>query len=391
MKILGLQITNNNYKPMKSEGISRNARLLTSSAGCDTVSFGNNNHQPKVSGVGLPAVQLHNDLRELKNIRNLPCVYCGQIMLPIADRNKIAAEIASSKGEDLIANLKKNMKYLRGVKQNIAHSVIWAAKKNPDDNIAELLKKLAPRYKAELEAEQLAILRKIERVIDKYPLSPEEKTAYQYILYDTNQWINNENDAEPFKRKEFLYQLQKVLDLPLFKNRQVVKKVLKKADKMPQSFESENAFIVKYHRRSPREISEQLFYDALSTIEHIKTRETGGKTESKNLAIACARCNNYVRNNTPMPKFIKDHPEVPDNIRKNLDAVWLIGQRVRTIRSSQVQNLNMQNQTNNPSYQRYLSALGASHKAYENYVRAVAQTFVNESGGALDLSEYIKK
>ncbi|MBQ2871409.1 hypothetical protein IJE86_06900 [bacterium] len=90
---------------MKSEGISRNARLLTSSAGCDTVSFGRqNNMQPKVSGVGLPAVQLHNDLRELKNIRNLPCVYCGQIMLPIADRNKIAAEIASSKGEDLIAN-----------------------------------------------------------------------------------------------------------------------------------------------------------------------------------------------------------------------------------------------------------------------------------------------
>lgn len=386
MKILNLQFANINPPKTTKNNSVGGTPLYLNVLSRDTVSFGQKSDVVQPPVITPQSIQLHGNLRELKEIKNLPCVYCGEPMLTVPERTKIVAQMVGSSGDDLIITLKRNRKYLRGIKVNIANSIMKAAKKNPDDKLDELLKKLAAGYKSELEAEQLAILRNLSAIIEKHKVSDKEKAIFQQLLYDTNQWINNEKDSEPFKRKAFLYELKQILDLPLFRNRSLVKKLMHEAEKMPQSFESENAFIVKYHRRSPREIAEQLFYEPLATIEHIKTRESGGKTEPKNLAIACARCNNYVRNNTPMPKFVKEHPEINNNIRKNLDAVLKIGRNINKVKQREEKRLK---ETKNPQYLKYLQSLEASSVAYENYVKAVSQTFINESGGKLKLEQYL--
>lgn len=385
MRIFNIQIASFNQKnPTVNQNAVGVSHIQLKSLDRDIVTFG----AAKGVAGSIPHVSsdpalTHKLLNDIKNIPDLPCVYCGEPMLASIDKQRIEAKLINAKGDELIDALNENQKYFRGVKKNIVDNVIKMARKNPDDDMSAIFIKLAPQYKAELEAEQLDVLRRLDLLFSKSFTSKEEEKIFQSILYETNQWINNENESEPFKRKTFLYELEQLLTLPIFRNQQTMKKIMLEAEKMPQSIESENAFIVKYHRRSNREIVQSLLYDAISTYEHIRPQDKQGPTIPENLAIACARCNNYVRNNTPMPKFVDAHPEIHTNIRKNLDAILNTGGDINKARRNKLKT----NISKSESYLRYLQSL-ENNTGYKSYVHAIAQTYMTESKGRLHLEDY---
>lgn len=347
--------------------------------GRDTVCFGKN-----ASADSVQTTQ-NRSISNIEAISGIPCVYCGEPMLSKAEKSRLVNNISNAKGADLVELLFEN-KYLRGAKISIAKRICILALQHPKENIQQLLIRLAPEYKQDLETEQLDILRRIESKYSHEFSTEVEKTLFQNILYDTTQWINNESGIEPFKRKKFLIELKNILSLPVFRNRRAVSLILAEAAKMPQSLESENAFVVKYHRRLTREMVSQLFYEAGSTREHIKTRNAGGETTSENLSLACAYCNNFVRNNIPMSKFVDMHPEIEKNIRKNFNRILSAGSEQNARKIKIIEALNPKN----PGVIKYMAML---RKASDNswYTSGVAKTYMKESNGKLNLSEYINK
>ena len=198
----------------------------------DTISFGSKNKNK------VPLIQdgqtlgYHRVYNELKNIPNLPCVYCGEPMLSVPNRKRIIAELSSQCGEDLINTIQKNKNFFREHKANVAERIIKIAQKHPEDNIEEIFKKLAPQYRTELEKEQLEVIRRINAIYGKAFPSDAEKRLFQNILYETNQWITNKDEFTPFKRKAFLEELKRILNLPIFSNKQLTKKILLEADRL---------------------------------------------------------------------------------------------------------------------------------------------------------------
>ena len=137
---------------------------------------------------------------------------------------------------------------------------------------------------------------------------------------------------------------------------------------MPQSTESESAFIVKYSKRSPREILEMLFQEATVTLEHIKPQMVGGNLENmKNAAIVCNYCNGARRGHIPMDIFAVENPEIENNIKKQFDFLEKRGQMEKRLKHiSKNQNDEM-----------------------KLYVSGIARTYMRESKGRLDLREYV--
>lgn len=390
MKIYNINITNKNDHLDKQRNIAKpmcnknNNHVLLNPLACDTISFG------KKSSNKVPLINndsnliYHHVYSELKNIPNLPCVYCGEPMLSTPNRKRIIKELSTRTGEELIDTIQKNKNFFRKHKAAVAENVVKMAKQYPDDNIQEIFKKLAPQYRSKLENEQMEVIRRINTLYGNSFNTPEETKLFQSLLYETTQWINSTDETEPFKRKTFIKELKQILLLPIFKrNSQLTKKILIEAEKLPQSIENENAFVVKYHRRSPREISELMVYEPMATIEHIKPQESGGLTTPENLAIACAECNSLVRKSRRMDKFVEEHPEINKNIRKNFDAILAYSSR----QSKQLYKKLSEKNIENENYQRYLQSLN-SNEAFKNYIRAIAQTYMRESKGKLDLNKY---
>lgn len=391
MKIYNVNlISKNNYldKNKKIENSTINKTISPiSPILCDTISFG------KQSSNKIPLINndsnliYHHVYSELKNIPNLPCVYCGEPMLSIPNRKRLIKELSTRSGEELIDTINKNKNFFRNHKANIADNIIKIAKQYPDDNIQEIFIKLAPQYRSKLENEQMEVIRRINILYGNSFDTKEETKLFQSLLYETTQWINSAEESTPFKRKAFLNELKRILHLPIFKrNNQLIKKILTEAEKLPQSIESENAFVVKYARRSSREISELMIYEPMSTIEHIKPQQNGGLTIPENLSVACAQCNNLVRNNRPMDKFTDEHPEIHKNLRKNFDAILAYSSK----QSKQLYKKLSEKNINNENYQRYLQDLN-SNAAFKNYISAIAKTYMKESKGKLDLNKYIQE
>ncbi len=364
--------------------VDKNLDIRLAVLNSDTVSFGKNNSKVPLIKDGETLIY-HRIYNDLKDIPNLPCAYCGEPMLSIPNRKRISRELATYKGEELIDTINKNKKFFRGHKANVVDRVVKLAKANPEDDIQQLFQKLEPLYRAQLETDQMEVIRRIDALYGNSFDSDEAKKIFQNMLYETSQWINSKDDTEPFKRKAFLSELKRILRLPLFqKNNQVARRIYTEAEKLPQSIESESAFVVKYHRRSAREISELLIYEPMSTIEHIKTQESGGLTSPENLSIVCARCNNYVRNNKPMDKFVDEHPEIAKNIKRNFDAILTYSAKQNKLLYKRLSEQSIDNE----NYHRYLQAI-KENEASKNYISAIAKTYMLESKGKLDLGSYV--
>ena len=332
---------------------------------CDIVSFGSEERPTQVT------------IATLKSISDLPCIYCGEPMLSIPDRNKLVQEGKDATGYKLASLLMENEKYLRRFKKDIARVIIDKAISSPQDNIQQILIKLEPDYIYDLERKQIDVLRNLK---DKYYdafKSKEERKAFQLFLYETSQWIHYERGTSkgvmPFKIKTFYNELESILSLPIFRDRELVKNILADAHKMPQSTESESAFIVKYAKRSPREILEMLFFEPLITAEHIKPQVDGGRNENmKNIAMACSYCNNARRGHIPMDVFVEKNPEVEKNLKKHLNKLREEGKKNRPLKHILDDSNNKEKQIN-------------------QYIREIAKTFMWESKGRLNLREYVNQ
>ena len=278
--------------------------------------------------------------RKIAN-EHLPCAYTGIEMISQKQFDElIQTKVLSGNSADVIKELKKFEKSLFPVENGIFNILKSLSEKYPEKNLQELLKLKYPIAEKNLIQQQAKTLNQINMVIRDLP--KEEFLKIREIVQESFDKIfaPNPNPQDRFKRKALLYKL-KTQNLT---NKKIQKRIIKLAEKLPNSETSVNSFIVKYSepyriryenknpKRIPQtseEIALRLLRPSLATEEHIypqamyraeELAARNGDETAKNLSKlrVTILTSNYI--NEIKKDFLFDDfaPKVKYNINENI-------------------------------------------------------------------------
>lgn len=278
--------------------------------------------------------------RKIAN-EHLPCAYTGIEMISQKQFDElIQTKVLTGNSADVIKELKKFEKSLFPVENGIFNILKSLSEKYPEKNLQELLKLKYPIAEKKLIQQQANTLNRINMVIRDLP--KEEFLKIREIVQESFDKIfaPNPNPQDRFKRKALLYKL-KTQNLT---NKKIQKRIIKLAEKLPNSETSVNSFIVKYSepyriryenknpKRIPQtseEIALRLLRPSLATEEHIypqamyraeELAARNGDETAKNLSKlrVTILTSNYI--NEIKKDFLFDDfaPKVKYNINENI-------------------------------------------------------------------------
>lgn len=278
--------------------------------------------------------------RKIAN-EHLPCAYTGIEMISQKQFDElIQTKVLNGNSADVIKELKKFEKSLFPVENGIFNILKSLSEKYPEKNLQELLKLKYPIAEKKLIQQQANTLNRINMIIRDLP--KEEFLKIREIVQESFDKIfaPNPNPQDRFKRKALLYKL-KTQNLT---NKKIQKRIIKLAEKLPNSETSVNSFIVKYSepyriryenknpKRIPQtseEIALRLLRPSLATEEHIypqamyraeELAARNGDETAKNLSKlrVTILTSNYI--NEIKKDFLFDDfaPKVKYNINENI-------------------------------------------------------------------------
>lgn len=278
--------------------------------------------------------------RKIAN-EHLPCAYTGIEMISQKQFDElIQTKVLTGNSADVIKELKKFEKSLFPVENGIFNILKSLSEKYPEKNLQELLKLKYPIAEKKLIQQQANTLNQINMVIRDLP--KEEFLKIREIVQESFDKIfaPNPNPQDRFKRKALLYKL-KTQNLT---NKKIQKRIIKLAEKLPNSETSVNSFIVKYsepyriryENKNPKkipqtseEIALRLLRPSLATEEHIypqamyraeELAARNGDETAKNLSKlrVTILTSNYI--NEIKKDFLFDDfaPKVKYNINENI-------------------------------------------------------------------------
>ena len=278
--------------------------------------------------------------RKIAN-EHLPCAYTGIEMISQKQFDElIQTKVLTGNSADVIKELKKFEKSLFPVENGIFNILKSLSEKYPEKNLQELLKLKYPIAEKKLIQQQASTLNRINMVIRDLP--KEEFLKIREIVQESFDKIfaPNPNPQDRFKRKALLYKL-KTQNLT---NKKIQKRIIKLAEKLPNSETSVNSFIVKYsepyriryENKNPKQIPQtseeialRLLRPSLATEEHIypqamyraeELAARNGDETAKNLSKlrVTILTSNYI--NEIKKDFLFDDfaPKVKYNINENI-------------------------------------------------------------------------
>ena len=296
----------------------------------DSYSFLNNSNNISFKGLHC----LPNEF-ELKDIKNLHCPYCGQIMLDDEQRKRFISQVAAKKGEKLIEALEKyedesiitgqkdtKRSIYRPQKQLVVNKIKELARQYPNLDIAQLVKLQSDIYLTPLINEQLTIVAELEDYISKNVSSENELKKLNIIIEDQKMKIKGESRFK-FKRKGFIYAINNAVA-----DKKVQEKINSIVEKLPTSDNNIESFFVKYGRGnySASKIAEKLIFETEPTTEHIiprlrKTKNVPkGKNSTSNYIVACSGCNGQ-KADSSITDWQKTHPDFKRNLQDYLITI----------------------------------------------------------------------
>lgn len=290
---------------------------------------------------------------EFKALQNLPCPCCDRVMTTQHEINRFSAEMGNATGNKIVAGMEKYRDRLPEIERDVADRIIATAKQNQNLRLDEILKKIQSEPKKQLEERQRKVLKEIQDLSQDLTGNTANRIKKDINVID--EIISEGKNGNPFKRKTLIHGLKKLTDTESdSRNKEILAGILKKAEEMPTSSGDVNAFIVKYSRRSPREIAYRILDPSTSTAEHIKPHSKKGKDGPENYLAECKRCNND-RGNIPFDEWLGIHPEMIPNTQKYMDEI------INRISKGEI-------------------------KGYDFYPQAVKKTLLQESKGLINLN-----
>lgn len=267
---------------------------------------------PKISFTG------HNQLtmKVLRNLKGVTCVYCGHEMLTSAQIDECARKAARLKGVPLAKYLISLQPDMKPYEKKAACLIKEELKKHPQENLQGILKLLFPKHVDKLEKQQEKVLLELQKIAVDFPEHDRAVTAEQ--IKKGLEGIKKRTQGEHFKRNRYINEFFGLRDK--YEDFGNYMKIIEAIKSMPNTHTSIDAFIVKYSRKSPKEIMTRLLSPSQVTVEHLNPRSKGGTNILSNLVLACGRDNSTRRSNdlNTMPNLSINLPNYFRTLRKAL-------------------------------------------------------------------------
>lgn len=252
----------------------------------------------------------------IRKLREVPCAFFDVITINSSDMDKIKKGLLSC------TTVKKAVQYLKKYKEKnmlptekaIFERFEEAAKNSPRTQFQDLLKKWYDEALIKLKLEEFAVIDEIDGISLK--LSPESIFNVRKETTNCRKIIIDNDPGNIFKRKTVLNSLRRIEIKP--GEEKIMEELMDKAEYLPTSATSENAFIVKYANRSHNEISNRLITQSLLTIDHALAQSKGGENEIGNFLGTSAGANS-LKGDMPLKKFIKRFPQAIKNCQRYID------------------------------------------------------------------------
>ncbi len=279
----------------------------------------------------------------------VPCAYTGVDLISQKDiSTALNSNFFNKKASVVIPYLKKYKDQMFDVERQVFTILEKEAKKNPDLNLQELLRKKYKPAEKVLINQQSAILNKINFI--SRGLNHKDYLIVRNFINKSFDKIfePNEIPERRFKRQEFIGRLSGMK----LGNAKIHKRMLEEAEKLPQSSTSVQAFIVKYSQlykfkcigyqtyqkvtRNSEEIALRLIKPSFATDDHIYPQERykmeeiarqNGDEEAFKLSdlkvtILTSDYINRMKGNILVDDFIQQCPfDVKTNVQKHVDRL----------------------------------------------------------------------
>lgn len=255
---------------------------------------------------------------KIKTAYGINCPCCGLTMLTNKQSSAFVSRISNQTGMGIERELEKEYKYFRQNEREIADMLIESSRENPDADLNKLVELRSEESICKLEDDQKQIIGEIKQIIPE--LSEKKQEEILEILNKEESIIDNSNDFIYFKRKNFVYKIENFKNGCKGKDVKPSSEILKKAQTMPSSATSKDAFFVKYRRRTNEDIARRLILPAMTTTEHIKPQSRNGRNNTDNYIPLCGDCNSK-RGNMPYSEWFILHPEMPNNLQRYIYQV----------------------------------------------------------------------
>ncbi len=253
----------------------------------------------------------------LKKLANVPDPFFGITLINSPQMTKILKDLEScSTIKKAVKYLKKYKPYMQETELAIFEKFEASAPTSPRMQFQDLLKQWYNDAIIKLKLEEFRILDDIDKT--SQCLTPETELNIRAKTTACRTIILNNNPDNTFKRKDLLNSLEEISIKP--EENEILEEIKDKADYLPSSATSENAFIVKYSDRSHEEIAKRLIRTSELTIDHILAKSKGGDNDISNFVPASVKANS-LKGNSTLEKFLKRFPQIQINFQKYIDFI----------------------------------------------------------------------
>lgn len=302
-------------------------------------------------------------------LEKMPCPYCEKptIMITPHEQTAFGFFASTAKGKPLQGAIRAQLgDMFDTVERRMAFRLVDLSKKHSGKTLQELLGILAPSAEKRLVREQNWILKRASTGVPR--LQGETRVKAQVLLDKAKADIlikrkpveqpkdivsaietmsQNLGNTEPgqglgtlsgalskfrkpkkqktkkpgFKRGELLSAFDDLHKAETDEsNKKEIGRMIRILNKLPKSSDSIDSFVVKYYRRSPREIAETLLRPYVATQDHAKAKSKGGASSASNSFAAHADCNGR-KTDEEFPEFFAQNPYLETSIPRHLSAV----------------------------------------------------------------------
>lgn len=200
------------------------------------------------------------------------------------------------------------------------------AQKFPDKTLSEIvnMEEVYTYHTEQARIKEEKLLNRLHLSIDSIHsmITEESPDAISHLFSKKNSIITMfKETADPDER---MYNLKEIYRYTLTHNNceHLSEKVFAEIDKIPKTFMTADAFLAFAHRHNYTDgkIIAELFNSNFTTEEHLDTVAEGGEDKIENKIVMHKSCNQH-RNRIPYPKFLKYHPNMQENVQKQVDLV----------------------------------------------------------------------
>lgn len=251
------------------------------------------------------------NLNIIRDMKDMPCLCCGIKMVPFKDYLKILTKKAlSGNSSDAVNVLRQFKDNMHPIEKLCFKTLEELSAEDPTKTMQEILIGLRKENLEKLTSRQLEVLNEIQ-YLGKDLTKNTSNEVKELVIYAKG-IILKDNPANLFKRQTFINNIREIVgNIP---EEGLSGEIIRVANSLDNSENDLQAFIVKYSRRSSREIGQRLVYPSIKTKEHLVAQNPlegpNGTSEEGNIAWTCERCNSEEKGNDSILKWANDKPEM---------------------------------------------------------------------------------